>query len=36
MDNQPNFIASPFDVIRHEDSNHEFWRARELHKMLKF
>ncbi len=34
MQNQPNFVSSPFDAIRHVDGNHEFWMARELSKLL--
>lgn len=34
MDDQPNFVTSPFDVIRHQDREHEFWRARELYRLL--
>ncbi len=34
MDDQPNFVTSPFDVIRQEDGEREFWRARDLHKLL--
>src|SRR5437764_15297292 len=34
MNNQPNFVTSPFDAIRHLDGEREFWRARELHKLL--
>jgi len=34
MDDQPNFVTSPFDAIRHLDGEREFWRARELHKLL--
>ncbi len=31
---QPNFVASPFDAIRHLDGEREFWPARELSKIL--
>ena len=31
---QLNFVASPFDTIRHMDGEREFWRARELSKIL--
>jgi hypothetical protein len=31
---QLNFVASPFDAIRHMDGDREFWRARELSKIL--
>jgi len=34
MDTQPNFVSSPFDAIRHVDGNREFWKARELSKLL--
>ena len=34
MDDRPNFVTSPFDAIRHLDGEREFWRARELHKLL--
>lgn len=34
MQNQPNFVSSPFDAIRHVDDEHEFWMARELSKLL--
>jgi DNA-damage-inducible protein D len=34
MDDQANFVTSPFDAIRHLDGEREFWRARELHKLL--
>jgi DNA-damage-inducible protein D len=34
MDDQPNFVTSPFDVIRQVDGEREFWRARDLHKLL--
>ena len=33
MDDQANFVTSPFDAIRHQDGKREFWRARELHKL---
>src|SRR5260221_5132295 len=36
MDDQPNFGTSPFDVIRQEDAEREFWRARDLHKLLAY
>ncbi len=36
MDDQPNFVSSPFDAIRHEDGNREFWKARELFKLLRY
>jgi len=29
-----NFVSSPFDAIRHVEGEHEFWRARELSKVL--
>jgi DNA-damage-inducible protein D len=29
-----NFVASPFDTIRHMDEEREFWQARELSKIL--
>jgi hypothetical protein len=29
-----NFVTSPFDAIRHMDGEREFWRARELSKIL--
>ena len=29
-----NPVASPFDAIRHKDGEREFWRARELSKIL--
>ena len=31
---QLNFVTSPFDAIRHMDEEREFWRARELSKIL--
>lgn len=31
---QLNFVTSPFDAIRHMDGEREFWRARELSKIL--
>lgn len=31
---QPNIITSPFDAIRHMDGEREFWRAREIAKVL--
>jgi DNA-damage-inducible protein D len=31
---QFNFVTSPFDAIRHMDGEREFWRARELSKIL--
>ena len=34
MDDQTNFETSPFDAIRHEAGEREFWRARELYKLL--
>ncbi len=34
MDEQLNFVTSPFDALRHLDGEREFWRARELHKLL--
>ncbi len=34
MRDQPNFVSSPFDAIRHVDGNREFWMARELSKLL--
>jgi DNA-damage-inducible protein D len=34
MDDQPNFVTSPFDAIRQVDGEREFWRARDLHKLL--
>lgn len=34
MEDQANFVTSPFDAIRHLDGEREFWRARELHKLL--
>lgn len=34
MDNQPNYVSSPFDAIRHLDGDREFWKARELFKLL--
>ena len=34
MDDQPNFVSSPFDAIRHVDGDREFWKARELSKLL--
>ncbi len=34
MNDQPNFVSSPFDAIRHGDGNREFWKARELSKLL--
>ena len=36
MDNEPNVVTSPFDAIRHLDGEREFWRARELHKILRY
>ena len=36
MDDQPNFVSSPFDAIRHMDGNREFWKARELSKLLRY
>ena len=29
-----NFVSSSFNAIRHVDEEHEFWRARELSKIL--
>ncbi len=34
MDDQPNFVTSPFDALRHLDGEHEYWLARELAKVL--
>jgi DNA-damage-inducible protein D len=34
MDDQPNFVTSPFDAIRQVEGEREFWRARDLHKLL--
>lgn len=34
MDDLTNFVTSPFDAIRHEAGEREFWRARELYKLL--
>jgi DNA-damage-inducible protein D len=34
MDDQPNFVSSPFDGIRHLDGEREYWLARELAKIL--
>jgi DNA-damage-inducible protein D len=34
MGDQPNFVSSPFDAIRHEDGDREFWKARALFKLL--
>lgn len=34
MDDRPNFVTSPFDTLRHLDGEREFWRARELYKLL--
>jgi hypothetical protein len=34
MDDQPNFVGSPFDAIRDEDGGREFWKTRELFKLL--
>jgi DNA-damage-inducible protein D len=34
MDDQSNFVSSPFDAIRHVDGDREFWKARELAKLL--
>ena len=31
---QLNYVISPFDAIRHMDGEREFWRARELSKIL--
>jgi DNA-damage-inducible protein D len=31
---QFNFVTSPFDTTRHIDGDREFWRARELSKIL--
>src|SRR2546421_6205150 len=31
---QLNYVTSPFDAIRHMDGKREFWRARELSKIL--
>src|SRR6266849_8891115 len=31
-----NFVTSPFDAIRHMDGEREFWRARELSKILRY
>ncbi len=33
-DKQPNIVTSPFDSIRHVDGEREFWRAREIAKIL--
>jgi len=34
MDDQPNFVTSPFDAIRHWDGEREFWQARQLSRAL--
>lgn len=34
MDDRSYFVTSPFDAIRHLDGERQFWRARELHKLL--
>jgi len=34
MQNKPNFVSSPFDALRHEERGREFWKARELAKLL--
>jgi DNA-damage-inducible protein D len=34
VDDQSNFVSSPFDAIRHVDGDREFWKARELSKLL--
>lgn len=34
MDDQPNFVSSPFDAIQHVAGDQEFWKARELSKLL--
>ncbi len=34
MDDQMNVVSSPFDAIRHMDGEREFWRARELARLL--
>lgn len=34
MDDQPNFVASPFDALRYQDGEREYWLARELSKVL--
>ncbi len=34
MDDQPNFVSSPFDAIRQVDGEREYWIARELYKVL--
>jgi len=31
---QLKFVTSPFDAIRYMDGEREFWRARELSKIL--
>lgn len=31
---QPPFVSSPFDALRHEEGGREFWLARELSKVL--
>ena len=31
-----NFVTSPFDAIRYMDGEREFWRARELSKILRY
>jgi len=36
MEDQPNFVSSPFDAIRHEEKGREFWKARELAKLLRY
>ncbi len=34
MDDQLNFVTSPFDALRHQDGAREYWLARELSKVL--
>ncbi|MDQ2716639.1 MAG: DNA damage-inducible protein D [Chloroflexota bacterium] len=34
MEDQPNFVTSPFDALRHLDGEREYWLAREVSKVL--
>jgi DNA-damage-inducible protein D len=36
MDDQPNFVTSPFDALRHQDGEREYWLARELARVLRY
>lgn len=34
MEDQPDFVTSPFDALLHKDGEREYWLARELAKVL--